>query len=297
MRSATVTTKDNSKDQEGQRVQEALTPPSKPLPDINSEDEPGEFHSFDMDLPRLENHAYNAPKEPYEEEFTLLVQTAGKGEASNVDVELLNGNQQVRFIRLAVDQVHQVRVPKDAMKDMVIRGIVDNRYTFSFGLDLLTLFYTKELNAKLLAVSERNITLSLPPDWLDEDAPKYIFYFQNGSSVLEPSCRYELNELVNFLKRNPERGVIITGYTNAGGIGRAWKNIHDDFFKISDLTIRKDGHALELAMDRASIVQRYLIKQGIAPARIKLDANTSKRLFRSNLFEGRYNARAEVRIE
>lgn len=255
------------------------------------------FAAFDVELPRLENNLYTSEKASYEEEFSLIFQTDGLKNGEQLDVELLDGNQEVRFMRLAPNQLHQVRVPKDAMRDLVLRGVLDDGYTFSLGLDLLVLFYSKELNSKILQVTERNLVLFPPAEFSDNRSPRYVFYFQNGSSVLERSCRYELNELVRFLKEHPERGVSITGYTNAGGMGRAWKNIHDDFFKVSDLTIKQDAHAMELAMDRASMVQRYLIKQGIAPGRIQVEANTSRRLFQSRLFEGRFNARAEVFID
>jgi outer membrane protein OmpA-like peptidoglycan-associated protein len=255
------------------------------------------YSAFDAELPRLENHVYTSPPQPYEEEFTLLVQTGSTKSGDVMDIELLDGHQQVRFIRLAPNQVHQVRIPKDAMRDLVLRGVVEGEYTFSLVLDLLVLFYSKELNSKLIDVTERNLIIFPPSDFLDSNSPRYVFYFQNGSSVFERSCHYELNELVRFLKEHPERGVSVTGYTNAGGMGRAWKNIHDEFFKISDLTIKQDALAMDLALDRAMSVQRYLIKQGIAPVRIQVQANTSRKLFRSTMFEGRYNARAEVFID
>lgn len=264
--------------------------------DLRNPDQKKGFAAFDVDLPRLENHFYAREKEAYEEEFSLIFQTKGLKSGESMDVELLDGYQQVRFMRLAPNQLHQVRVPKDAMRDMVLRGVLNDGYTFSLGLDLMVLFYSKEIDSKIIELTDRNLVIFPPADFMDERSPRYVFYFQNGSSVFERSCLYELNELVRFLEENPERGVSITGYTNAGGMGRAWKNIHDDYFKISDLTIKQDAHAMELAMDRANMVQRYLIKQGIAKGRIQVEANTSKRLFQSKLFEGRYNARAEVYI-
>jgi outer membrane protein OmpA-like peptidoglycan-associated protein len=281
------------KQQEG----EILADPEKLVREESAPKEQTGFKTFDAELPRLENHLYTNAKEPYEEEFTLMLQTRGFKSNQAMDLELLDGHQQVRFMRLAPNQVHQVRVPKDAMRDLVLRGVLGDGYTFSLGLDLMVIFYSKTLNSKIIQVSDRNLVVFPPSNFQDDSSPRYVFYFQNGSSVLERSCLYELNELVRFLKEHPEQGLRITGYTNAGGMGKAWKNIHDEFFKISDLTIKQDAPATELAMDRAMSVQRYLIKQGIDPLRIEVNANTSRKLFGSNLFEGRYNARAEVFLE
>jgi OmpA-OmpF porin, OOP family len=91
----------------------------------------------------------------------------------------------------------------------------------------------KELQAKQ---TERGIVLTLGDVFFDVDRAE-----------LKPGAQHNLYRLVEFMKQNPDRSVLIEGHTDSTG---------------------SPGYNLDLSQRRAESVRRFLERQGIESSRI-----------------------------
>lgn len=120
-------------------------------------------------------------------------------------------------------------------------------------------------------------------------------FFYNNTYAFKPEANVELNQLVFFLKGNPEVNIEIQGHTandsrqitpdpNFKGQGKAWN------FK---------GSAFELSQKRAEAVQEFLIENGIDKKRLtaKGYGDSQKRIENAETFEEfEENMRVEILI-
>lgn len=120
-------------------------------------------------------------------------------------------------------------------------------------------------------------------------------FFYNNTYALKPDADIELNQLVDFLKGNPEVRIEVQGHSandteeiipdpNFKGQGREWN------FK---------GSAFELSEERASAVRDYLIQEGIHKKRLSAKGygDTQKRVPDASTFEEfEQNMRVEILI-
>src|SRR5690554_1959356 len=120
-------------------------------------------------------------------------------------------------------------------------------------------------------------------------------FFYNNTYALKPDADIELNQLVDFLKGNPEVSIEVQGHSannteliipdpNFRGQGKEWN------FK---------GSAFELSEERANAVRDYLIQQGIHKKRLtaKGYGDSQKRIPDATTFEEfEQNMRVEILI-
>lgn len=120
-------------------------------------------------------------------------------------------------------------------------------------------------------------------------------FFYNNTFALKPDADIELNQLVEFLKGNPEIRIEVQGHSandtediipdpNFRGQGKEWN------FK---------GSAYELSEERANAVRDYLIQEGIHKKRLtaKGYGDTQKRIPNASTFEEfEQNMRVEILI-
>lgn len=203
------------------------------------------------------------------------------------------GDKDSTLTQVPVNTYYPVALSLAELRHLILKGYAEPDAYVGLAMDFIRLF-NEDFNSHIFEREGDTLRVKLPKNYLRQVEASYVSYFQDGSSVFRPASKYELHQLARYLHEHPHKKISIIGYTNAGGMGRAWKNIHDDFFSISHLTIKQDGMAKDLALDRANAVKRYLVRQGIAAERMSVSANTSRKLFNSRQLEGQLNARAEV---
>jgi OmpA-OmpF porin, OOP family len=102
-------------------------------------------------------------------------------------------------------------------------------------------------------------------------------HFETAKSILQPSSYAELNEIVEYMKLNPQQVIEIAGHTDNVG---------------------QDADNLKLSQARAESVKNYLIKKGVAAARLKAKGyGATQPVADNSTDEGRQkNRRTEVRL-
>jgi outer membrane protein OmpA-like peptidoglycan-associated protein len=116
---------------------------------------------------------------------------------------------------------------------------------------------------------------------------------------MRPESRYELNQLVEMLQENTQYEIMIYGHTNGKNAGPII-TLQDDskgYFSKSVPTNTKNGSAKKLSQERASIISKYLINQGIGESRMQAKGMGGKDGIYKKLDPLAYlNVRVEIEI-
>lgn len=120
-------------------------------------------------------------------------------------------------------------------------------------------------------------------------------FFYNNTYALKPDADVELNQLVDFLKGNPEVRIEVQGHS----ANNTEEIIPDPNFKGQGKEWNFKGSAFQLSEERANAVRDYLIQEGIHKKRLtaKGYGDTQKRVSNASTFEEfEQNMRVEILI-
>ena len=120
-------------------------------------------------------------------------------------------------------------------------------------------------------------------------------FFYNNTYALKPDADLELNQLVDFLKGNPEVSVEVQGHS----ANNTEEILPDPNFKGQGKEWNFKGSAFELSEERANAVRDYLIQKGIQKKRLtaKGYGDAHKRIPNASTFEEfEQNMRVEILI-
>ncbi len=103
-------------------------------------------------------------------------------------------------------------------------------------------------------------------------ATMYNVFFFKDAAVMLPISKFELNSLVDMLKENVKLKIRIHGHTNGNAAGKiiTIPEESDKLFSLNQEVIEKNGTAKKLSLERAEVIQRYLISFGIATDRMEV---------------------------
>jgi outer membrane protein OmpA-like peptidoglycan-associated protein len=124
-------------------------------------------------------------------------------------------------------------------------------------------------------------------------------FFYNDAAIMLPKSTYELNELVRMVKENNNLVIKLHGHTNGAQYGKIVKLADDDsdYFTIKPSNIHTKGSAKDLSHERAAIIRRYLIEQGIDEKRIEIKGwGGTKMLYPAKSPDAKKNVRVEIEI-
>ena len=127
----------------------------------------------------------------------------------------------------------------------------------------------------------------------------YQVYFYNDAALMKPESQFELNSLLDMLQENDNLTIKIHGHTNGNVSGPIVKLKEDDtnFFAVTDNNIKGFGSAKELSHERAAIIAKYLINQGIDGKRMEIKGwGGKKMLYDKKSDQAARNVRVEVEI-
>ena len=129
-------------------------------------------------------------------------------------------------------------------------------------------------------------------------AVMYNVFFYKDAAVMRPESRFEVTSLLNMLKENPNYKIRLHGHTNGGAHGRiiSLNEGNDNYFALNDT---KDGlgTAKELSEQRASVVKKFLVSNGVDASRMEVKAWGGKRpLYDKHSPQAQANVRVEVEI-
>lgn len=128
-------------------------------------------------------------------------------------------------------------------------------------------------------------------------AVMYNVYFFKDAGVMRPESKFEVNNLLEMLRENPEYKIKIHGHTNGNSHGRILSMGEDrNFFSLTG-TREGFGSAKKLSFERASVIRDYLVSSGIAEDRMTIKAWGGRRpIHDKHHARAAENVRVEVEI-
>ena len=129
-------------------------------------------------------------------------------------------------------------------------------------------------------------------------AVMYNVFFFKDAAIMRPESRFEVTSLLTMLKENPKYKIRIHGHTNGGAHGRiiALNEGNENYFALND-TKDAIGSAKELSEQRAGVVKKFLVTNGIDPSRMEVKAWGGKRpLYDKHSPQAQSNVRVEIEI-
>ncbi len=100
----------------------------------------------------------------------------------------------------------------------------------------------------------------------------YNVFFYKDAAIMKPESQFELNSLLELLQEKSSYNIRISGHTNGNASGKIIEIDSEvpEYFSLSQATKEKNGSAKKLSLKRAEIIQKYLINNGIAAARMEV---------------------------
>jgi outer membrane protein OmpA-like peptidoglycan-associated protein len=131
-----------------------------------------------------------------------------------------------------------------------------------------------------------------------DHAVMYNVYFYKDAGVMRPESKYEVNSLLDMLKENPKYKIRIHGHTNGNGPGKVISmGESKNFFALTSDVKEGYGSAKKLSEERAGVIQRYLISQGIDASRTEIKAWGGKKpIYEADHALAHANVRVEIEI-
>lgn len=125
----------------------------------------------------------------------------------------------------------------------------------------------------------------------------YNVYFYHDASVMQPESKYELNKLLEMLMENERYRIRLHGHSNGNHAGKILLPSDDNnLFNIRNAR-ETFGSAKLLGGQRAEVIRKFLIANGIAGHRIEIKSWGGKRpLYDKNGPNAIRNLRVEVEI-
>ena len=129
-------------------------------------------------------------------------------------------------------------------------------------------------------------------------AVMYNVYFYKDAGIMRPESKFEVNSLLDMMKENPKYRIKIHGHTNGNSHGKVISmGESKNFFAITTNVKQGFGSAKKLSEERAKVIQGYLIKEGIDPARLEIKAWGGNRpIYEKDHTLAQSNVRVEIEI-
>ncbi len=263
-----------------------------------------------VDLPKeIEPEVINTPKkdeipppptleeDQYNFRFNVINVTSLKEVPGYVTIIDAARSKAMRSV--STNQIHTLSAPKSQSKEIIalcdIFGFIKAQVKFKIH-DPMT-----SSDNSLFSESEEITTIKfeLVRHKIGDVLTMYNVYFYNNSAIMKPESKFELNSLLSMLKENEKLKIMIHGHTNGNASGKLIKLKEDDtnFFQVTANNDEKTGSAKELSKERAGIIRKWLISQGIDENRMTLKGWGGKKMLykKTDKLAGR-NVRVEIEI-
>ncbi|QCK15943.1 OmpA family protein [Mangrovivirga cuniculi] len=127
----------------------------------------------------------------------------------------------------------------------------------------------------------------------------YAVYFYSDAAIMKAPSKKQLNELIKLLNEEEDLEIQINGHTNGDSFGKI-QTLKDDDNKFFGLTANNKsflGTAKRLSEERAEIIKRYLVHNGIDPSRITTKGwGGDKPLYDEDSKDAINNMRVEIEV-
>lgn len=171
-----------------------------------------------------------------------------------------------------------------------------------FGYRKLQLPISYETPEATSGVTIDDITIIVPFEMVrlqkGDKAIMFNVFFYKDAAIMRPESRYEVNSLLEMLTENPKYKIRIHGHTNGNSAGKII-SIGDskEFFSLTRDNKDGRGSAKKLSEERALLIQKYLIDNGVEASRTEVKAWGGKQpIYDVDHAAAQANVRVEIEI-
>lgn len=129
-------------------------------------------------------------------------------------------------------------------------------------------------------------------------ATMYHVYFFKDAAIMRPESRFEVTSLLEMLVENDKYKIRIHGHANGKNAGKIiYANEgSDNFFSLTN-TKEGFGSSKKLSFERAEVIRRFLLSNGISPERMQVKAWGGKKPIHDKMSSrAQENVRVEIEI-
>lgn len=123
--------------------------------------------------------------------------------------------------------------------------------------------------------------------------------FHRNAAILQKSSAEDLSALLKYLNKNPASRIKIHGHTNGEFRGEIVKMGKKDknYFATSSKNIYVMGDEVLLSMERAKVIKRYLLENGVLGGRVEIGGwGGQKTIYPASSGNAKLNSRVEIEI-
>lgn len=171
-----------------------------------------------------------------------------------------------------------------------------------FGYRKLQLPISYETPEATDGVVMDDITIVVPFEMVrlqkGDKAIMFNVYFYKDAAIMRPESRYEVNSLLEMLTENPKYKIRIHGHTNGNSSGKIVSmGDSKEFFALTRDNKEGRGSANKLSEERALLIQKYLIDNGVEASRTEVKAWGGKQpIYDVDHAAAQANVRVEIEI-
>ena len=200
---------------------------------------------------------------------------------------------------LSTNQIHQLEAPSSQSKEIIAMCDI-----FGFVKEQVKFKIDDPMSSEDKGMIEESggiytVKFILARHKVGEILTMYNVYFYNDAAIMKPESKFELNSLLGMLKENEKLTIRIHGHTNGNTAGKIIKLKEDDnnFFEITANNIDGLGSAKDLSQERADIIARWLMEQGIDKKRMDIKGWGGKKMIykKTDAMAGK-NVRVEIEL-
>jgi len=214
-------------------------------------------------------------------------------------VTIIDATRNKAMKSVSTNQIHPLEAPQTQSKEIIalcdIFGFVKEQAKFKIDDPMSS-------EDKSMMTEEGGVTtikFELQRHKVGDILTMYNVYFYTDAAIMKPESKFELNSLLSMLKENEKLMIRIHGHTNGNDPGKIIKLKPDDnnYFEVTSNCSVGTGSAKELSRERAEIIRRWLISQGIADNRMEVKAwGGQKMLYKKTDDMAGKNVRVEIEI-
>lgn len=171
-----------------------------------------------------------------------------------------------------------------------------------FGYRKLQLPISYETPEATSGVTIDDITIIVPFEMVrlqkGDKAIMFNVFFYKDAAIMRPESRYEVNSLLEMLTENPKYKIRIHGHTNGNSAGKIISmGDSKEFFSLTRDNKDGRGSAKKLSEERALLIQKYLIDNGVEASRTEVKAWGGKQpIYDVDHAAAQANVRVEIEI-
>ncbi len=214
-------------------------------------------------------------------------------------VTIIDATRNKAMKSVSTNQIHPLEAPTTQSKEIIalcdIFGYVKEQAKFKIDDPLSS--EDKGMLTETGGVA--TVKFELQRHKVGDILTMYNVYFYNDAAIMKPESKFELTSLLAMLKENEKLTVRMHGHTNGNDPGKLIKLKPDDhnYFEVTSNNIETVSSAKDLSKERAEIIKKWLVDQGIDEKRMEVKAwGGQKMIYKKTDTMAGKNVRVEVEI-